>query len=243
MAKLKVMGSAQVSDGQDDVEVNLATVALFCLGLICLALSSCAGNQTPSTVEPAPTSSLKSNAVQPNAVQSSPVPEQAASPTPPTAGSSAQPSPAVQPSTPPLATASESPSILSKIRKDLSEKVTIAKQDAGKTYLGSLLMSQQAEKITKGRFSSDLKRLSGDVPLETDEYRIEVRQANASQAVMVAIAKQTGFASYSGIVYALEGQIPATSICKTNVPSQTPPPPPKRVKDNFICESGSSTVN
>jgi hypothetical protein len=72
---------------------------------------------------------------------------------------------------------------------------------------------------------------------------MEVRQADKQKAIIVAIAKQPGFASYTGAVYAREGKIPATGICKTNVPSQTPPQPPKIVKAGLICESGSSTVN
>jgi Type IV pilin-like G and H, putative len=146
----------------------------------------------------------------------------------------------------PVASASEptpAPSLLKKIKQDLSLKVAIAKQDTGKTSLSNILLSQQAEKLVKGRFTADLKRLSADIPLETDEYHIEVRQADETKAIIVAIAKHPGFASYTGAVYAMEGKIPATSICKTNVPSQTPPPPPKMVSAGLICESGASTVN
>jgi Type IV pilin-like G and H, putative len=135
------------------------------------------------------------------------------------------------------------PSLLKKIKQDLSLKVAIAKQDTGKTALSNLLRSQQAEKLVKGRFTADLKRISEDIPLETDEYRLEVRQADEAKAIVVAIAKQPGFASYTGAVYATEGKIPITSICKTNVPSQTPPQPPKIVKAGLMCESGSSTTN
>ncbi len=135
------------------------------------------------------------------------------------------------------------PSLLKKIKQDLSLKVAIAKQDTGKTALSNLLRSQQAEKLVKGRFTSDLKRIAEDIPLETDEYRLEVRQADEAKAIVVAIAKQPGFASYTGAVYARDSDIPVTSICKTNVPSQTPPQPPKIVKAGLICESGASTAN
>jgi hypothetical protein len=164
------------------------------------------------------------------------------------------PQPAVAPSsttvaTTPAKTAAASsvppkdPTLMHQLRKDLSRKVAIAKQDTGKTYLSSLLLSQQAEKLVKGQFSSDLKQLSRDFPSETDEYRLEIRQASGSQAVMVAVAKQTGYASYTGAVYAQEGKIPTTGICKTNVPSQTPPPAPKLVHSVFMCATGSSAVN
>ena len=142
----------------------------------------------------------------------------------------------------PSSQAQKSPSILGKIRQDITSKVVIAKQDSGKTFLSNVLVSQQAEKLVKGRFNPDLKRLSDDTPLENDEYRLEVRQADASQAIIVAIAKQPGFASYTGIVRAIPDEIPAVGICKTNIPSQSPPSPPKPVKQGFICGAGASTA-
>jgi Type IV pilin-like G and H, putative len=136
----------------------------------------------------------------------------------------------------------QDPTILNKIGKNLSEKVAIAKQDTGKTYLSSLLLSQQAEKLVKGKFTSDLKVIASDIPIETEEYRLEVRQADASKAVMVALAKKPGFASYTGAVYAVEGSIPISGMCKTNVPSQTPPQAPKFTYSTILCADGSSAV-
>ncbi len=133
--------------------------------------------------------------------------------------------------------------ILAKIQKKISQKVAIAKQDTGKTYLSSLLLSQQAEKLVKGKFTSDLKRLAADLPIETEEYRLELRQADASKAVMVALAKRPGFASYTGAVYAVEGGIPVTGICKTNVPSKSPPQAPKLAYSTVMCAPGSSAAN
>jgi hypothetical protein len=135
------------------------------------------------------------------------------------------------------------PDLLNKISKNLSDKVAIAKQDTGKTYLSSLLLSQQAQKIVKGKFTSDLKLLASDMPVETEEYRLEVRQADSATAVMVAIAKKPGFASYIGAVYAVEGSLPVSGMCKTNVPSQTPPEAPKFSYSTILCKDGSSVVN
>ena len=135
------------------------------------------------------------------------------------------------------------PDLLNKITKNLSDKVAIAKQDTGKTYLSSLLLSQQAQKIVKGKFTSDLKLLASDIPTETEEYRLEVRQADSSVAVMVAVAKRPGFASYIGAVYAVEGSLPVSGICKTNVPSQTAPEVPKFSYSTILCADGSFAVN
>jgi Type IV pilin-like G and H, putative len=206
------------------------------MGLVSLAsmmFSGCAG-QSP-TVQPS--STLSSSSSEPAGSIGS-VASSASLPNSSKSAASSSPSGQGSPKG-----AASTPSILGKLNKDFSSKVVIAKQDSGKTYLSNILLSQQAEKLVKGRFNPDLKRLSEDMPLETDEYRLEVRQADASQAVIVAIAKQPGFASYTGVAYAVEGKIPTTSICKTNVPSQTPPLPPKLEKVGLICGPGSSTVN
>jgi Type IV pilin-like G and H, putative len=219
----------------------------FCLGDFCLRASlvglatvgigGCLGQRSSSVqVPPSPsvTATEQPTLASPSVSASMPQPE-TNSETSPSASSTSSPG------------ATQSPSLFGKIKQDLKVKVAIAKQDTGKTYLGNVLMSQQAEKLVKGRFNADLKRLSADIPLDTDEYRLEVRQADETQAIIVAIAKKPGFASYTGAVYSMEGKIPMTSICKTNVPSQTPPPPPQIVSTGaskgLMCATGSSTVN
>lgn len=204
------------------------------VGIVSMAIGGCMGQRSaPVEAPPSPSASLKQQPtlVSPSVPSLSPAPK-ADLPDigrPRVATSAPEPTPA--------------PSLLKKIKQDLSLKVALAKQDTGKTALSNLLRSQQAEKLVKGRFTTDLRRISEDIPLETDEYRLEVRQADEAKAIVVAIAKQPGFASYTGAVYATEGKIPVTSICKTNVPSQTPPQPPKIVKAGLICESGASTAN
>jgi hypothetical protein len=166
---------------------------------------------------------------------------QASSPETPTSAASEQKTPL--PSDVPTSSPALDQDLLNKISKKLSDKVAIAKQDTGKTYLSSLLLSQQAQKIVKGKFTSDLKLLASDIPIETEEYRLEVRQADISTAIMVAVAKRPGFASYIGAVYAVEGSLPVSGICKTNVPSQTPPEVPKFSYSTILCADGSFAVN
>lgn len=184
----------------------------------------------PTTSPGVPTTAVTQQPTPPN-LQSTAVPAPTAVATAPS--QSAEPSPALP----------SDPTLINRLRRDLSRKVVIAKQDTGKTHLSSLLLSQQAEKLVKGQFSNDLKRLARDFPSETDEYRLEIRKADNAQAVIVAVAKQPGYASYTGAVYALEGKIPVTGICKTNVPSQMPPPAPKLVHSVLMCAAGSSSVN
>jgi Type IV pilin-like G and H, putative len=205
----------------------------FGVGLVSLFTSSCS-THTVSTPTPSP-SALSTPAT--------PAPTQ-----PPT---SAQPKQPIE-KTPlssapglssPAAVPDQDSEVLAKINQKLSQKGAIAKQDTGKTYLSSMLLSQQAEKLVQGKFTSDLKRLAADIPTETEEYRLEIRQADASKAVMVALAKQSGFASYTGAVYAVEGGIAVTGICKTNVPSKSPPPAPKLAYATVMCPPGSSAAN
>ncbi len=203
------------------------------VGLVSLAMGGCKGpTPSSSTSQASPLASPPSLS---RSLDKTPAPSSQASvlKAPETQAAAQKDLPAPQAS---------STSILGRIKQDVTSKVVIAKQDSGQTFLSNILVSQQAEKLVKGRFNPDLKRLSTDTPLENDEYRLEVRQADAAQAIIVAIAKQPGFASYSGIAYALPGEIPATGICKTNIPSQTPPSPPRRIKQGFICSTGASTA-
>lgn len=186
------------------------------------------GTQSPDTKTP----DTKAQNSRTPATSSSPTPT--ASSSIPKPDSSAKPSAAIKPAKDPKAQQSI---------PDVSKILAIAKQDPGKTYLSNLLVLQQTEKLVKGRFSSDLKGLAADVPTETEDYRIEMRTVDPSKAVMVAIAKQPGISSYTGVVYALKEKIPVAGLCKTNVPSPTPPQAPPLVHDVVMCPQGSSAAN
>lgn len=205
----------------------------FGVGLVSLFMSSCS-THTVSAPSPSPSALSAPATPAPTQPPTSVQPKQPLEKTPLSSASGLS-SPAAVPD--------RDSQVLAKINQKLSKKGAIAKQDTGKTYLSGLLLSQQAEKLVQGKFTSDLKRLAADIPTETEEYRLEIRQADASKAVMVALAKQPGFASYTGAVYAVQGGIPVTGICRTNVPSQTPPQAPKLVYSTVMCPSGSSAAN
>ena len=123
------------------------------------------------------------------------------------------------------------------------QNVRLSKQDVGKTYLGSILRSQQAEHLVSGKFSTSLETLQTGTPKETDEYQLQITQADQNTAVVVAIAKQPGLFSYTGAAYAMDGGIPLTAICRTNEPSQTPPQSPTLMNQvAIVCSSGSTAV-
>ncbi|HEY9827218.1 MAG TPA: type IV pilin-like G/H family protein, partial [Stenomitos sp.] len=168
-----------------------ATVLCVVLGWGVLGCSNRPGESvsSPSASPSIPTqitpSSTASSTNQPVPTTSIPPKSPSGSSASPSAATGPTPSPSTQPQPQTSATASASPSAL-----------PIAKQDTGKTYLSTILVSQQAEKLVSGRFSDDLPRLAPEVPLQNEEYQIEVRQADTSHAVVVAIAKRPGFASY-----------------------------------------------
>jgi hypothetical protein len=210
-----------------------ARTVVVAISLTGLMMGGCSKDRSAS-VQPSPSSS---------GVAQSPVPRASVSPGQSSAVLPSQ-SPSSNPSSQPSVTLStQDQSTVDKSIQVVSQAGAIAKQDTGKTYISNLLLSQQAEHLVRGRFASDLKRLAPDVPTETEDYHLEIRQADASQTVLVATAKQPGFNSYTGVVYAIAGKIPVTGICKTNVPSQTPPQAPKLVQSAIMCPQGSSQTN
>jgi hypothetical protein len=219
-----------------------AKCSSLCLtvGFAGVIAAGCSRNTTtvPSTVPPTPSSpvAMDSSAPSPSAPSVQPRPSKA----PLSSPSSPATTPSASAVAPPLdATALK---ISNKISKDVTQKGNIALQDTGKTFLSNLLLAQQAEHLTKGRFTDDLKRLAPDIPTDNEDYHLEVKQASESQAVLVAIAKKPGLNSYTGIVYTIPGKLPATAMCRTNIPSQTPPQTPKFVRSMVMCSSGSAAI-
>jgi|GEM_PF-3004758 len=218
----------------------------YLIGGISSLLVGCSGSepqqQTPivSATSPVPQRSNRSQAQQPVSTDS-PQPSPATQPatnakSKPVAKKVApSPSPAVK-----LSTSDQK--LISKVQKEVQEKGAIAKQDAGQTYLGNVLRSQQAAKLVDGRFTSDLQALQTDLPAKISDYQLQVLEATEQKAVVVAIAKQTGIPSYTGAVYAQEASIPVSTICKSNEPTQAPPPAPKLVGSKIVCAQGSTAI-
>lgn len=223
---------------------------------LCVIASSlligCSGSETPqpspkiNTNAPEPESSLESPSPQPSP-KAAPKPATATKPTSP----SSKPKAEKPVSPPPKAKLSPAPKVklsksekkvISKVEKEVQKKGTVAKQDTGKTYLSSLLRSQQAEKLVTGKFTTNLQALKADLPKDTGEYQLQVLEANERKAIVAAIAKQNGIFSYTGAVYAKEASIPVSTICKSNEPTQNPPGPPQLKGSTIICAEGSTAV-
>jgi hypothetical protein len=134
----------------------------------------------------------------------------------------------------------EDQAIAQKMEKEVQEKVDrLAIQPVGKTFLSNILISQQTEKIINGKFANDLQKLAADTPTETSEYQLQVVAADTQKSIVTAKAKTLGLPSYTGAVFALEAKIPVTGICKTKLPSTTPPSPPTLVGETVKCDGDS----
>lgn len=136
----------------------------------------------------------------------------------------------------------EEQQVVSQAVKDAEEQGNIARQDTGKTYLDNILLLQQTERFVGGTFIPDLTQLSADVPKETTEYQFKVLKADTKEAVVVAIAKTPGIASYVGAAYNIEGSTPISGICRSNLPTQEAPKSPRLVGQSIQCASGSTAV-
>ncbi|NJK41061.1 MAG: hypothetical protein HC934_06330 [Acaryochloridaceae cyanobacterium SU_2_1] len=171
-------------------------------------------------------------------------PDQASPSQQPKPSTSTQPISKTQTKQPPTeSTAAAEKDLISKVQKEVNEKGSIAKQDAGQTYVGNILQSQQATQLVTGRFTANLQELNLNLPAETDEYRLQILTANDHKAIVVAIAKQPGIFSYTGAVYARKAKLPVVTICKSNEPSRKPPATPKLVQSGIVCPSGSTAVD
>lgn len=134
----------------------------------------------------------------------------------------------------------EDRAIAQKMEKEVQEKVDrLAIQPIGKTYLSGILFNQQAEKLLKGKFSSNLEQLTSDMATDSNDYQLQIVAADADKSIVTATAKTPGLPSYTGAVFAVPEKTPIAGICKTKLPSKTPPEPPTLTGGAIKCDSNS----
>ncbi|PZD71462.1 hypothetical protein C1752_06381 [Acaryochloris thomasi RCC1774] len=151
--------------------------------------------------------------------------------------------PSIEPATnKPSPLPKEEQQVVSQAVKEAEKQGNIARQDTGKTYLDNILLLQQTERFVGGTFVPNLGQLSDEVPKETTEYQFKVLRADTKEAVVVAIAKIPGITSYVGAAYSIEGSTPISGICRSNLPAQQAPKPPKLAGKSIQCASGSTAV-
>jgi Tfp pilus assembly protein PilE len=135
-----------------------------------------------------------------------------------------------------------------KAQVEYQTTVARAKQSEAKTYIGSMNRAQQAMFIEKEYFSSSIADLGLGMKSETSNYNYNILNADTSQAIATATAKENDLKSYTGVVFKVRktGEDSDTTIiatCETNSSSKTPPTTPQLVGEDILCPAGSIRVD
>lgn len=100
--------------------------------------------------------------------------------------------------------------------------------------------------LERKQFAANLTELGSKITADSASYTYAITRVEASQAIATATAKQSGLASYTGIVFARKDEkqqdVLASAICVTQQPSNTPPEVPKLVNNQPQCSDGSKLV-
>lgn len=114
-------------------------------------------------------------------------------------------------------------------------------------FIGLILSEQSAFYRENGKFAASVEELGVATDLETEEYRYQLQpdRDRGTSTTVTAIPKTPGLPSYAGAIFA--SQEKGTSIggiCRSDLPSTTPPLPlsPNRNSESIQCPSGSSLL-
>lgn len=88
------------------------------------------------------------------------------------------------------------------------------KQSEAKTYVGTLVRTQQAFYLEKSQFATDLTKLSKPIAAETENYKYETGGGSTTQSLSTGTSKQTPLRSYAGTIFVETDT--ATSETNTN---------------------------
>ncbi|MEM9138090.1 MAG: type IV pilin-like G/H family protein, partial [Cyanobacteria bacterium P01_F01_bin.42] len=123
--------------------------------------------------------------------------------------------------------------LVSQVAKEVQDDVSVSTQNNGLITVNRVLVAQQAMWLLSGSFSTDFETLEPNLPPETDEYQFSIPQGDEARAVVKAIAKTDKLHSFTGAAVAVPTQVPQSALCRTKVPSKTPPQPPT-IKDGQV---------
>lgn len=135
---------------------------------------------------------------------------------------------------PPLPELSEkNKALVSQVTKEIQEESTLSTQNTGLTTVSRILVAQQAMWLLSGEFSDDFKALEPNLPIEDDDYTFSITKGDRSESVIMAIAKSDKLPSFTGATVAVPSKVPQSALCRTKLPSKTPPQTPT-IKDGRI---------
>ena len=104
-----------------------------------------------------------------------------------------------------------------------------SRQSEARTYVGSMNRAQQAFFLEKNYFAGNLAVLAIGISPETENYKYQVMVLDSTKAVQnIAIAKDDGLKSYTGLVYLVKTADPSESyptalICESVKPTRQSP--------------------
>lgn len=112
-----------------------------------------------------------------------------------------------------------------------------AKQSEAKTYIGSVNRAQQAYRIEKSLFATDIVSLEIGIPTLTEDYKYTPVGTAGTSATITAIPKTdvTSLKSFIGKVEVITGGQTAAGACQTKQPSGTAPAAPQLTTGSAVC--------
>ncbi|MBD3880316.1 type IV pilin-like G/H family protein [Phormidium tenue FACHB-886] len=116
-----------------------------------------------------------------------------------------------------------------------------AKQSEAKSYVGSVNRAQQAYRIEKSTFATDIVKLEIGIPTQTTDYTYEIKDPSAANVKFTAVPKvdSSTLRAYSGgvMVVSSTGQSSAVA-CQTTEPNGTAPTLTFTAAGPATCGSG-----
>jgi hypothetical protein len=142
-----------------------------------------------------------------------------------------------------LAKQGDAQAIASLMNRQLQPKGITAKATIDNSCLQIMLLS-----LDKNKFSTSITELELGIASETDYYNYSITNADTSEAIATATAKENGMKSYTGAVFMVkdsEYDFDTTKavICETNSASKTPPKNPQLVGEDIQCAKGSKKLD
>nr|WP_242032790.1 type IV pilin-like G/H family protein [Oscillatoria sp. FACHB-1406] len=122
-----------------------------------------------------------------------------------------------------------------------------AKTDVPVQFISIILSGQSDFYRKNGKFAASVEELGLATDLETEEYRYQLQpeRDSSNNTIVTATPKVEGLPSYAGAIFTSEDKGTSTGgICRSDLPSTTPPLPLSlnRETETLECPSGSSLL-
>lgn len=100
-----------------------------------------------------------------------------------------------------------------------------AKQSEGKSFVGAVNRAHQAYRLENNAFTDDFEKLGVGLPTKTNNYTMDITNANATEATTKAIPIDEALKGYAGQVKILGTGATGTVLCEAKTAGKTAPNP------------------